>query len=134
MDTRRICRRSRFPTAEFWERICQSESDYDFSQRAVLYLLKNKIYSVSGIGGLILCDIPNTIQPREYSMGSGHDGAGYITFEGNQQSCYAWWNDAKRKANLNWVSNFTNANDWFAFLCESIYFSSGLPGEFCFKS
>ena len=67
-------------------------------------------------------------------MGSGHDGAGYITFEGNQQSCYAWWNDAKRKANLNWVSSFTNANDWFAFLCESIYFSSGLPGEFCFKS
>ena len=40
------------------------------------------------------------------------------TFEGGQRSCYAWWYGAERGACLSWVSCFTYANDWFAFLCE----------------
>jgi hypothetical protein len=38
-------------------------------------------------------------------------------FEGNRQVCNVWWNDAKRKANLNWTDNVGNANDWFVFAC-----------------
>ena len=45
-----------------------------------------------------------------------------------------WWNGSKRKANLNWVSNYGNANDWFAFR-NSFHFSPDfLSGEFCFTS
>ena len=36
-------------------------------------------------------------------------------FEGNRQACNVWWNEHKREANLNWVSNYGNPNDWFAF-------------------
>ena len=39
----------------------------------------------------------------------------YITFDDNRQACYVWWNDSKREANLNWLSNFDNSNDWFVF-------------------
>lgn len=59
--------------------------------------------------------MPNTIQPREYSKGGGMEGISHVTFEGNRNACYVWWNDSDRKANLNWVSNFDNSNEWFAF-------------------
>lgn len=40
------------------------------------------------------------------------------SFEGCQQACYAWWFDALREAYLFWVSRFTDADGWFAFVCE----------------
>ncbi len=57
------------------------------------------------------------------------------TFEGNQQACGVWWDDSERKANLNWVSNFGNANDWFAFR-NSLHFSAPtlVGAEFCLVS
>lgn len=65
------------------------------------------------------------------------EGILYITFEGNRQACYVWWNDSDRKANLNWVSNFDNSNDWFVFR-NSLHFSPvrrlADSGEFCFVS
>ena len=59
--------------------------------------------------------MPNNIQPREYSKGSGTDSLTHNSFEGNRNACYVWWNDSKRKANLNWIENFDNSYDWFAF-------------------
>lgn len=50
------------------------------------------------------------------STGGGTDGIRYNTFEGNRNACNVWWNRSKRKANLNWVENYGNSNDWFAFL------------------
>ncbi len=55
-------------------------------------------------------------------------------FDGNPNACNVYWNDAKRKSNLNWHSNFGNSNDWFAFrdfLHFSLVFTAG---EFCFVS
>jgi hypothetical protein len=37
------------------------------------------------------------------------------TFDGNSNACNVWWNDSKRKANLNWQNNYGNGNDWFLF-------------------
>lgn len=73
--------------------------------------------------------MPNAIQPQEYSRGSGTDGTLYNSFEGNRNACYVWWDDSKRKANLNWVENFDNANDWFVFR-NSLHFSPVFTGEF----
>lgn len=55
-------------------------------------------------------------------MGGGMDGILYKTFEGNRHAAYVWCDGSERKANLNWVSNFGNANDWFAFR-NSLHFS-----------
>lgn len=33
-----------------------------------------------------------------------------VTSEGRAQACYVWWNGTNRKVNLNWVSNYGNAN------------------------
>lgn len=38
-----------------------------------------------------------------------------FTFDGNRQACYVWWNDAKRKANLNWLNFFDDRFGWFVF-------------------
>jgi hypothetical protein len=68
------------------------------------------------------------------SRGGDMGGVLYVTFDGNHQACYVWWNGSDRKANLNWVSNFDNSNDWFLFR-YSLHFSPDyLSGEFCFKS
>jgi len=62
------------------------------------------------------------------------EGILHITFEGNRNACYVWWNDSEHKANLNWVNNFDNANDWFVFR-YSLHFSPNIVlGEFCFVS
>jgi len=42
-------------------------------------------------------------------------GVLHTIFDGNRQACNVWWNDANRKANLNKVADYGNANDWFAF-------------------
>ncbi len=36
-------------------------------------------------------------------------------FEGDQQACNVWWFGSKRRADLDWVSDDGNADDWFAF-------------------
>ncbi|MBI3273774.1 MAG: hypothetical protein HYZ69_01380 [Candidatus Colwellbacteria bacterium] len=40
------------------------------------------------------------------------------TFEGTRRACSAWWGGAEREARLYWVSDFTDADGWFAFFCE----------------
>ncbi|MEO5646376.1 MAG: hypothetical protein ABIO57_01230 [Candidatus Paceibacterota bacterium] len=37
------------------------------------------------------------------------------TFGGGTDACYVWWDDARRKSNLDWQDNFGNGRDWFAF-------------------
>ncbi len=37
------------------------------------------------------------------------------TFQGGQQACYVWWDDAAREANLYWTSDLNEQNDWFLF-------------------
>ena len=77
--------------------------------------LKKRILGV-GYQGI---SIPDTIQlgdQRRLSTSGGTDGIRYNTFEGNRNACNVWWNRSKRKANLNWVENYDNSNDWFAFL------------------
>lgn len=54
------------------------------------------------------------------------DGIPYNSFEGNRNACYVWWNDSKRKANLNWVENgnlFGRATD--SFIRGKVYFEKG---------
>jgi hypothetical protein len=41
------------------------------------------------------------------------------SFVGFRLACGVWWDGAERKADLNWVKDFDNANDWFAFRRES---------------
>ncbi len=67
----------------------------------------------------------NKIQSREYSKDGATDGVLYITFNGNANACYVWFNDSKRKSNLNWQNNFGNDNDWFCFR-NSLHFSLNL--------
>lgn len=78
--------------------------------------------------------MPSNIQSKEYSMGGGIEDILYSTFDDNANACNVWWNDANRKSNLNWQSNFGDDNDWFAFR-NSLHFSPySLWGEFCFAS
>jgi hypothetical protein len=58
------------------------------------------------------------------------EGIRHTTFDGNRNACNVWWNGAKRKANLNWVKNFDNANDWFAFRRYCPGFSLDTSREF----
>jgi hypothetical protein len=59
--------------------------------------------------------IPDSIQAGEHSTASGPEGIPHGTFERKRRVCNADFNDAKRKANLNWFDNEWNDNDWFGF-------------------
>jgi len=37
------------------------------------------------------------------------------SFGGNRRACCVWWNGSGREARLDWVGNFDDADDWFAF-------------------
>lgn len=37
------------------------------------------------------------------------------SWSGYLDACYMWWDDANRRADLNWRSSFGNDRDWFAF-------------------
>lgn len=81
-------------------------------------------------------DLKNTDPRRVFAVGKEHPtlhtelgcdpmyvvATTECTFEGDHSACYVWWNGSKREANLNWVSNFGNSNDWFAFR-NSLHFS-----------
>ena len=41
-----------------------------------------------------------------------------VSFEGDRQVPYAWWNDAKRGAHLDWFDGFFDGDGWFAFVRE----------------
>src|SRR3989344_2671103 len=71
--------------------------------------------------------MPNTIQPGEYSMGSGTEGTSHKCATFNR------WND-ERKLNVNRNDNDWNDNWWFAGVRNSLYFSSASAEEFCFCS
>ena len=71
--------------------------------------------------------MPNSIQPGEYSMGSGTDGTSHKFATFNR------WND-ERKLNVNRNDNDWNDNWWFAGVRNSLYFSSARAGEFFIPS
>jgi len=83
-------------------------------------------YAVRSAGGLSFRGkIPNIIQLGERSFsrtstGSGADGAPHI-FNGVLQSPNVWWNESKRKANLNPLTNGWNDNCWIAFSRSSLH-------------
>ncbi len=81
--------------------------------------------------------MPNPIQPGEYSMGSGTDGAAHITdSNGNPSAFNVERNDDGRSwLNNDWANpdNRWNLDNRLLFhLRNSLYFSSARAGEFCF--
>jgi hypothetical protein len=60
------------------------------------------------------------------------DGVRLRTFQGNAHVCNVWFNGRERKANANWIENVRNANDWVAFLRESLCSIAPIFGAFGF--
>jgi hypothetical protein len=72
-------------------------------------------------------EMPNAIQPQEYSRGGGMGDILYTTF-----ATFNRWND-ERNVNVNRNDNDWNDNWWFAGVRKSLHFSPDFPlGEFCF--
>lgn len=71
--------------------------------------------------------IPNSIQPGEYSMGGGTEGASYIS-DGNPNVLNSNRNDDGQWLNANWdhPDNQWNDNGAFAFLVPETLFTSPL--------
>ena len=71
--------------------------------------------------------VANSIQPGEYSMGGGMDGApaqgSVAKVNGNRNVPYLNRNDAKRNLNLNWWDNDWNDNYRFLAVRHCRYFS-----------
>lgn len=78
--------------------------------------------------------IPNQIQPREHSTGSGTGGAWHISFEGSDHVTNVWFNGPRRSANLNWFENDWNDNYWFAFVRYSLHSLLFLCGRVSFST
>ena len=83
--------------------------------------------------------MPNAIQPREYSMGSGTGGALYISGSDGNLNIFKVEhddNDLWLNGNNGNPDNFWGGHDRFVFVCprKSLHFSPGLPREFCFCS
>jgi len=81
--------------------------------------------------------MPNTIQPREHSKGSGMGDILHISvckLNGNRHVAYLYENSGDRKLNLNYFDNDWNDNYRFAGVRNSLHFSPVFMGEFCFLS
>jgi hypothetical protein len=101
-------------------------------------LLGTGCYGINPV--VILPDeMPNTIQPREYSKGGGMEGILYTTdSDGNLNVFNVKRNDDGKQwlnANNGNPDNFWNAeNRWVFLRRNSFHFSPALVGEFCFAS
>ena len=82
--------------------------------------------------------MPNTIQPREYSKGSGADSTPYVFVRNrdnrNLNVPYLYENGDKVVLNWNWLDNDWNSNNPALRFRNSLHFSPAFAGEFCFAS
>ena len=62
------------------------------------------------------------------------DDIQHITFKGKRNVCNVWFNNDKRKSNLNYVKNVGNDNDWLGFVRNLLRspVATGY-GSFCFS-
>lgn len=80
-------------------------------------------------------EIPNKIQPQEYSRGGDTDdtlriGSVWWSSDGDRDVPYLYRNGSKRNLNLNWVENDWNERCRFAAVRNSLYFSLPVAAGF----
>lgn len=78
VDSRLICPRLRLWTIEFRDGMCRSGGGFHAFRQCAVFIANNFCYLVRGIREF---EIPNKIQPREYSRGGGKGGSSHISSE-----------------------------------------------------